>query len=66
MPEYFAALSDGYTVSVSKNSFVPIKINKRENYFDIIPIIPFINIEVDFLVVSSRKDISFELETDVW
>jgi hypothetical protein len=65
LPDYFTALtqSDSYTVSVSSNSFIPVKHKKEKNKVVFSLLFPTIKpIEIDFLIIDKRTDIDFKLE----
>ena len=64
LPDYFLAISENYTISVTSNSFMPYKVTKNNRSFSIKNLTPSIRpIEYNYLVVGSRTDTKFKLES---
>lgn len=70
LPNYFQKLtgdSDEYTVLFSTNSFIPVKCKKDKKYIQFKSLIPVIKpIEVSYLVIASRTDVNFKIQSDVF
>jgi hypothetical protein len=64
-PDYFMALGDidNYTISISSNSFMPIKIEKLTDRVVFKLLFPtFKEIEIDYLILTNRTDLKLQLE----
>jgi hypothetical protein len=67
LPDYFQAITkNNYTVHISSNSFFPLKITKKFNYFKVHNLFSFFGkIEFDYLVIASRNDVELVVEKNV-
>jgi hypothetical protein len=64
LPDYFLKISENPTIAVTSNSFMSFKIVKMKNSFIIKNLIPSLKpIEYNYLIIGSRTDTKFSLES---
>ncbi len=64
LPDYFLKISENPTITLTSSSFVPFKVVKKKNSFVVKSLIPSLKpIEYHYLIIGSRTDIKFSLES---
>ena len=63
-PEYFKSIGEvnGYTVHISSNSFIPIKVEKYIDRIIFKTMFYFKEIAIDYFIITNRIDVNFKLE----
>jgi hypothetical protein len=63
LPDYFTSLSDNYTITISSDSFIPIKFEKDKYEIKFKTLFPSMkDTEINYLIIAKRNDVKFKLE----
>jgi len=63
LPDYFTSLSNEYTITISSDSFIPVKYEKDKYEIKFKILFPSMkDTEIDYLIIAKRNDVKFKLE----